>query len=130
VPLFTNPAPGRYQFILTAFGQRDADGDGIDNTLDTCPFDANQGDPRVKGEGDADEDGLDAACDPNDFDPNPDQDGDGYLNRVDLCPLVPSTQKDSDGDGIGDECDTSGKGPNKPDGQIPLAIQAAEIVTR
>jgi hypothetical protein len=134
LPLFTNPTAGRYQFILTAFGERDADGDGIENTLDTCPFDVNQGNPRVKGEGDADEDGLDAACDPNDFEPNPDQDGDGYLNRVDLCPLVPATdttkQKDADGDGIGDECDTSGNGPNVPDGHVSFALQAGEVVIR
>ena len=126
-PLYTNPPAGSYQLILTAFGERDADGDGIENALDTCPFDANVGDPRVKGEGDADEDGLDAACDPNDFENNPDQDGDGYLNRDDICPLVPSTQKDIDGDQIGDECDTAGNGPNVADGDVPLVIQAAEI---
>ena len=130
-PLYTNPPAGRYQIILTAFGERDADGDGIENGLDTCPFDKNVGNPRVKGDGDADQDGLDAACDPNDFEANPDQDSDGYLNRDDICPLVKaddsSTQKDTDGDQIGDECDTSGKGPNVPDGDVPLAIQAAEV---
>jgi len=133
LPLYTNPAAGRYQFILTAFGERDADGDGIENTLDTCPFDVNQGNPRVKGEGDADEDGLDAACDPNDFEGNPDQDGDGYLNRVDICPLAAGAdttkQKDADEDGIGDECDTSGKGRDVPDGHVSLALGAGEIVT-
>jgi len=129
-PLYTNPPAGRYQLVLTAFGERDAEGDGIENALDTCPFDANVGNPRVKGEGDADEDGLDAACDPNDFENNPDQDGDGYLNRDDICPLVPSTQKDSDGDEIGDECDTSGNGPDVADGDVPLVVQAGEIVIR
>jgi hypothetical protein len=133
-PLYTNPPAGRYQIILTAFGERDADGDGIENSLDTCPFDANVGNPRVKGEGDADEDGLDAACDPNDFEANADQDADGYLNRDDICPLAKaedsSTQKDSDGDQIGDECDTSGNGPNVADGDVPLVIQAAEVNIR
>jgi len=129
LPLYTNPAAGRYQFILTAFGERDADGDGIENALDTCPFDKNVGNPRIKGDGDADQDGLDAACDPNDFQYNPDQDGDGVLNREDNCPLVPNPdQKDSDGDGIGDACDTFGNGPNVPDGKVPLALQAAEII--
>ena len=129
-PLYTNPPAGKYQIILTAFGERDADGDGIENGLDTCPFDVNVGNPRVKGEGDADEDGLDAACDPNDFENNPDQDGDGYLNRDDICPLVPSTQKDADGDQIGDECDTVGNGPDVADGKVPLVIQAAEITIK
>src|SRR2546422_7930665 len=133
-PLYTNPPPGKYQLVLTAFGERDADGDGIENALDTCPFDANVGNPRVKGDGDADEDGLDAACDPNDFEYNPDQDGDGYLNRDDICPLTKgpdaSTQKDSDGDQIGDECDTPGNGPNVADGHVPLVIQSAEVVVR
>jgi hypothetical protein len=133
-PLYTNPPAGKYQLILTAFGERDAEGDGIENPLDTCPFDANVGDPRVKGEGDADEDGLDAACDPNDFESQPDQDSDGYLNREDICPLIKgpdsSTQKDSDGDEIGDECDTAGNGPNKADGDVPVVIHAAEVIVR
>jgi hypothetical protein len=133
-PLYTNPQAGRYQIILTAFGERDADGDGYENGLDTCPFDRNVGNPRVKGEGDADEDGLDAACDPNDFEANADQDGDGYVNRDDICPLVKaddsSTQKDTDDDQIGDECDTSGNGPDVADGDVPLAIQAGEVNIR
>src|SRR5206468_9518214 len=112
-----NPSAGSYTFALTAFGLRYADGDGIENALDTCPFDVNVGRPGVVGEGDADEDGLDAACDPNDLSANIDQDGDGTLNRGDLCPLVPGhdlsgAQKDSDLDQIGDECDVYGKGPN------------------
>jgi len=78
--------------------------------------------------------GLDAACDPNDFERNPDRDGDGYLNRVDLCPLAAAAdttkQKDADEDGIGDECDMSGKGRDVPDGHVSLALQAGEVVTR
>ena len=66
VPLFTNPGEGDYTFTAIALGQRDADNDGYENSLDTCPFDANQGNPRIKGEGDFDEDGLDAICDPDD----------------------------------------------------------------
>jgi hypothetical protein len=131
---YTNPGAGEYVFILTAFGERDADGDGIENPLDTCPFDANVGNPRLRGDGDADEDGLDAACDPNDFEANPDEDGDGYLNRGDICPLTkgedPSTQKDTDGDEIGDECDTAGNGPAVADGEVPFVVRAVEVVIR
>jgi hypothetical protein len=36
---YTNPEPGGYVFLLTAFGERDAEEDGIENPLDTCPFD-------------------------------------------------------------------------------------------
>ena len=117
--LYRNPAEeGVYTITTIAVGQPDADGDGIENLLDTCPFDPNVGDSRIKGDGDADEDGLDAACDPND-DPltggtNSDQDLDGYLNRQDNCPLIangeddlgpdgePLNQKESDVDEDGD----------------------------
>jgi len=33
------------------------------------------------------------------------RDGDSFYDRLDLCPLVPSSNKDRDGDGVGDECD-------------------------
>ena len=130
-----NPPAGSYTFALTAFGLRDADGDGIENALDSCPFDVNVGDPRVPGDGDADLDGLDAACDPNDLVPNADQDGDGILNRGDLCPLVPNgdpsgAQKDSDLDQIGDECDVYGKGPNDGDGDASLSAIGNDIVIK
>ncbi len=111
-----NPSDGKYVFTGLAFGQRDADGDTFENSLDTCPYVANVGDPRITNSGDLDADGLDAACDPND-DPatggtNSDQDGDGYLNRQDNCPLISNgqdttNQNDNDSDQIGDVCDTS-----------------------
>jgi len=128
-----NPPAGSYTFALTAFGLRDADGDGIENALDTCPFDVNVGNPRVPGDGDADLDGLDAACDPNDLVANGDQDGDQTLNRGDLCPLVPSgdpsgVQKDTDFDQIGDECDVYGKGPNAGDGDVILSAVGEDVV--
>jgi len=134
--LFTNPPEGTYTFTAIAVGQRDADGDGYENGLDTCPFIANQGDPRIGGDGDADEDGLDKACDPND-DPlakgtNSDEDLDGYLNRQDNCPLVPNgedgtNQRDSDDDVIGDDCDPD---PDNEDAQGELTIiEATQDVT-
>jgi hypothetical protein len=114
--LFVNPTDGEYTFTIWGAGQRDADGDGYENGLDTCPFIANEGNPRVGGDGDFDSDGLDAACDPDDNEVNSDQDADGYLNRGDNCPQDPNgededNQADEEPDGIGDACD-----PNANDG--------------
>ena len=134
--LFTNPQDGTYTFTIIAVGQRDADGDGYENLLDTCPFDPNQGDPRIKGDGDEDSDGLDAACDPNDDrlagGINSDEDLDGYTNRQDNCTLEPNgeeqdNQRDTDNDGIGDACDPN---PNDPDteGVQPLVVVTQDVI--
>ncbi len=133
--LIKNPPAGTYTFALTALGLRDADDDGIENALDTCPFDVNVGGARLTGDGDADQDGLDAACDPNDFAFDSDQDGDEHLNRGDLCPLSANpdrsgTQKDKDVDQIGDECDLFGNGPDVPDGAVFFAAEAFDAVIR
>jgi len=130
VPISTNPAEGTYTFTVIAAGQRDADGDGYENALDTCAFDANEGDPRIKGDGDLDEDGLDAICDPNDDETNSDQDLDGYTNRQDNCPLIANgeleeevpnvgNQRDTDDDAIGDACDPD---PENEDAQGELVF--------
>jgi hypothetical protein len=111
-----NPADGKYIFTGLAFGQRDGDGDTFENSLDTCPYDINDGDPRIPFDGDPDSDGLDSACDPNSDQAsggtNSDEDGDGYLNRQDNCPLIANgedttNQNDNDSDQIGDDCDTT-----------------------
>jgi hypothetical protein len=125
----TNPSmAGTYVFNGYTHSIGDADGDDIDNDMDSCPHIANGGDPRVKGSGDNDEDGIDNSCDPlpnESTAPNPvcgmsrgDHDGDCYPNRQDNCPLVqngrnpvtgaligPNDQLDSDFDRIGDACD-------------------------
>jgi hypothetical protein len=112
----TNPlTSGAFAFSAYMLSLPDADDDGIENQLDTCPFAANAGNPRINTSGDADLDGLDLVCDPNDNPAtggtNSDQDSDGYLNRQDNCPLVqngeldPINQTDTDLDGIGDNCD-------------------------
>ena len=130
VALFTNPQDSTYAFTTIAFGLRDADNDNIENGLDTCPFDANQGDPRQIGDGDEDFDGLDITCDPNDDEINSDQDLDGYLNRGDNCPLVANgeeedNQRDSDNDQIGDACDVS---PNEADGELVSVLVTNDVV--
>jgi hypothetical protein len=126
----TNPTTaGDYTFTTFTISQGDADGDGIENDLDTCPFDVNEGDPRVAGDGDPDNDGLDNVCDPEPEVANTDQDDDVYLNRGDNCPLVSNPDnEDSDGDRIGDVCDTEGNGPDVVDGE-GVAVTLTETVT-
>lgn len=94
----------------------DADGDGIDNVEDNCPYIFNPVRPVDETvQGDADGDGIGDVCDPcplipdsdlctvPDFD---DKDGDGIRNVEDNCPYAAnSDQKDSDGDWAGDVCD-------------------------
>ncbi len=131
--LFVNPGPGVYTFTVAASGLRDADGDGFENLLDTCPLQTNIGNPRVTDDGDLDSDGLDAVCDPND-DPSTDgtrqdQDGDGYNNRQDNCPLVANgedttNQADQDMDQIGDVCDPH---PNNADTEGDISIAQASL---
>jgi hypothetical protein len=100
----TNPSSARViKWRQYGVSQRDWDsdaylpelGDGHQNALDVCFGQANPGwDPRanniLSGQ-DADGDGLPAPCDPNDNQLNSDQDGDGWLNRLDNCPLVSNT---------------------------------------
>ncbi len=134
-----NPtSDGTFNLELWARSLRDADGDGLENNFDTCPFVANVQDPRQSAPtGDPDFDGIDSACDPDpsglcgpgagDDPQGSDCDFDEFLNRGDNCPLVangiragtiigPNNQKDTDEDAIGDACDTAGSGPNVADG--------------
>jgi hypothetical protein len=78
----------------------DADGDGVPDSEDNCPADANA------DQMDRDGDGAGDACDacPNDADN--DTDGDGVCGDVDNCPDVDNAgQEDGDGDSVGDVCD-------------------------
>lgn len=115
--------------------ERDTDSDGFENTFDSCRDVANaDGDPRTNNG--TDDDGLDSACDPNSnatTGKNLDQDGDGWANRLDNCPLDSNASQDdsdiaqgnpvADGgppeDGIGVACDSGGTfslSPTVPDG--------------
>jgi len=124
-PYRQNPGDGVYDFVSYSVPSPDADSDGIENTLDPCPYEPNLSgwDPRgilVQGStpGDNDVDGLPDECDPNlelrsacQADTGAsghDEDCDGWSNRVDNCALVSNDdQADADGDAIGDICDRS-----------------------
>ncbi len=139
----SNPANGgTVNFTTLDVSQRDADGDGIENSLDVCALVPNsEWNPRaIDFINDPDNDGLPTACDPS---PNEtgagspsgcisgytgtDEDQDCFSNRADNCPVTkslqdpskppePTTNKpfapDSDSDGIGDVCDPDPTAPN------------------
>ncbi|MBI1225140.1 MAG: VWA domain-containing protein [Bacteroidetes bacterium] len=81
----------------------DADGDGVEDALDNCPYNPNP------EQADTDNDGVGDACDNCINNPNTNQidtDGDGVGDVCDNCVLTPNAhQIDSDGDGVGDVCD-------------------------
>ena len=123
---------GTYPFRWYVESMLDAEGDGLENPIDTCPFDVNV-DNSPKVDTGPDSDGIDSACDPDPgvwcWPGSPgmfnDCDGDGFYNRGDNCPLVANPdQADADSDDIGDACDTRGNGPNTPDG-IPAKVYRA-----
>ncbi len=108
-----NPATaGDYKAVVATGSQRDADGDGIENTLDVCSLKPNgTWNPRAAGVAsnpahtDTDSDGISDVCDPF---PNAqsggvnagckagyvglDEDQDCFSNRADNCPLANQLQ--------------------------------------
>jgi hypothetical protein len=97
---------GTHPLLLYALSLRDTDGDGFENSIDTCPFAANIDDPRST-DGD-DNDMIDPVCDPDpDFPENAgDFDDDDFLNSQDNCPLVANGVPPGDGQAQGEKSTT------------------------
>lgn len=88
----------------------DFDNDGLFDTQDLCPLEADA------TNADADKNGLGDACE------DPDQDG--FASAKDNCPFVPNrSQTDADKDGLGDACDpTEDRGTEQSDWWINLSF--------
>ena len=89
----------------------DDDGDGVINELDICPG----GDDNI----DTDFDGIPDFCD---LTPNGDDDGDGVDNLSDICPGGDDTV-DTDTDGTPDFCDATPNG----DSSIPVIYETGDV---
>jgi hypothetical protein len=127
---------GTYLYLTYTQSQRDTDGDGYENGLDTCPTTANA-DPSPKTSAGADGDVIDSACDPTpavdsgtgNHDGDVAANGGALINAADNCPLAangtqleselghsyyehfftgmnPAPQGGPKTDGIGDACDS------------------------
>ena len=148
IPTRTLPDSGDVTTIGYYLSQRDADGDGFENSLDTCPYNADTiWNPHSLTNPAPDDDDVVAGLKtgdgiPNTCDPTPteasgsqptDHDNDGFANSGDNCPLIANPdQKDTDknengeevGDGIGDACDQN---PAVPDGNAILCVKLNTI---
>ena len=115
----TTPATAGTHFVTQySTSLRDLDQDGFENAIDTCAT-ALSNDPRAVSGTDTDSDGIDniAGCDTTVVSVV-DEDGDGFANRQDNCPLVDNPLSEDSGvssaqadlgpraDGIGDACDS------------------------
>jgi large repetitive protein len=109
VPTRTEVADG------AALGDNDVDGDGAVNWLD-ADADGDGIEDGTDGTGDADGDGVPAYLDPDDHVTNPDSDGDGLTDAVELALGTDPSAPDSDLDGIGDWVETNGGSAVDTDG--------------
>ncbi len=96
---YTNPVmPGTHYLGWFQQSHRDLDGDGVENPLDSCPYEVNIENARVTGGPDGDM--LDSACDLGPTEGDFNQDGDEIVaggiewsNQVDNCPTVPNNDQ-------------------------------------
>jgi hypothetical protein len=141
----TNPANNKgilgtntHLYATYATSLRDADSDGKENQLDTCPTTSDNLNPRLAdATNDTDGDGIANACDAVSTPGGTDQDGDGWQNRQDNCPQFsndPNVDSELDSplpadggpraDGIGDECDPN---PTVGDGHYHVVFTLAPV---
>jgi len=93
----------------------DSDGDGVPDSEDPFPYDANE-------THDDDNDGVGNNSDafPQDANETHDDDGDGVGNNSDDFPQDPEETTDTDGDGVGDNSDAD---PDDPTVRIPADLE-------
>ena len=97
----------------------DPEGDGVSDSNDNCPSDANN--DQANNDGDAEGDACDA-----------DDDNDGAADTTDNCPSVANPdQTDTDVDGAGDACDADDDGDGVSDSadNCPLVANASQADT-
>ena len=91
--------------IGTGNGDPDSDNDGIADSSDNCPNDANA------DQSDNDNDGIGNVCDSTPNGEIVDTDNDGIADSSDNCPSdANADQSDNDNDGIGNVCDSTPNG--------------------
>jgi hypothetical protein len=122
----TNPPHGgTYLFRSWSRGLPDADGDGFENSIDTCPYYADPPSENPRTTRGPDGDSIMSSCDPAPATScwpgapgsNDNCDNDKFANTADNCPQIANNeQADADGDGIGDDCDAN---QNSIDGSRP-----------
>ena len=102
-------------FPYDANETHDDDGDGVGNNSDAFPQDGNE-------THDDDNDGVGNNSDafPQDGNETHDDDGDGVGNNSDDFPQDPEETTDTDGDGVGDNSDAD---PDDPDVRIPADLE-------
>lgn len=96
---------GPNQACQTPTQNPDSDNDGVNDSVDNCPNDANS------DQADNDNDGIGNVCDSTPNGNNNDADQDGVTDNLDNCPNDANpSQTDTDSDGLGDVCDPTPNG--------------------
>lgn len=95
-------------------GSKDSDGDSIPDSIDNCPLTSNPGQANL------DKDAAGDVCDS-------DGDNDGVLNHLDAFKWNAAESKDSDGDGIGDNADSTPFGGSTAKPSVSFTAQLQNV---